>query len=88
VHKYLFNQRFFSTVLLLDAEAEMLRLFCVQQLQEMDEKRINKVQQLIESSTDIERTVMPIMNKCIDGMAVAAQMIDCKQVRTANQLVK
>jgi len=57
-------------------------LLCLQQLQEMDEKRINKVQKLIESSTDIERNVMPIMNKCIDGMATAAQMIDCKQVRT------
>jgi len=54
----------------------------------MDEKRINKVQQLIESSTDIERNVMPIMNKCIDGMAAAAQMIDCRQVRTDTQQVK
>jgi len=31
---------------------------------------------------------MPIMNKCIDGMAAAAQMIDPKQVRTVNQQVK
>jgi len=38
------------------------------------------MQKLIESSTDIERNVMPIMNKCIDGMAAAAQMIDCSQV--------
>jgi len=47
----------------------------------MDEKRISKVQKFIESSADIERNVMPIMNKCIDGMAAAAQMIDYKQVR-------
>ena len=54
----------------------------------MDEKRINKVQSLIESSTDVERKVMPIMNKCIDGMAAAAQMIDCRQVRTVNVQVR
>jgi len=46
------------------------------------------VQKLIESSTDIERQVMPIMAKCIDGMATAAQMIDCKQVRLVCQQVK
>jgi len=54
----------------------------------MDEKRINKVQQLIESSTDIERNVMPIMSKCVDGMATAAQMIDCKQVRSTHVNLK
>jgi len=50
----------------------------------MDEKRINKVQKLIESLTDIERDTMPIMSKCIDGMAAAAHMIDCKQVRSGD----
>ena len=52
----------------------------LQQLQDMDEKRICKVQKFIESSADIERSVMPIMSKCIDGMVAAAQLIDCKQV--------
>jgi len=55
-------------------------IVCLQQLQDMDEKRVTKVQKFIESSADIERTVMPIMNTCIDGMVTAAQMIDCKQV--------
>ena len=52
----------------------------IQQLQDMDEKRVSKVQKFIESSADIERSVMPIMNTCIDGMVAAAQTIDCKQV--------
>jgi len=57
-----------------------LLIVCIQQLQDMDEKRICKVQKFIESSADVERSIMPIMNTCIDGMVTAAQMIDCKQV--------
>lgn len=53
---------------------------CFQQMQDMEEKRVTKVQSLIMSSAEIERQVMPIISKCIDGMTAAAAIIDCKEV--------
>lgn len=46
-------------------------------LQEMDEKRVTKVQSSITFSADVERQVMPIIMKCIDGMTASASSIDC-----------
>jgi hypothetical protein len=52
----------------------------VQQLQEMEEKRVTKAQGVIMLSADIERQVMPIISKCIEGMTAAAAGINCKEV--------
>jgi hypothetical protein len=46
----------------------------------MEEKRVTKVQNLITSSADIERQVMPIISKCIDGVTAAATIINSKEV--------
>ncbi|XP_053381370.1 formin-binding protein 1-like isoform X2 [Mercenaria mercenaria] len=55
-----------------------------QQLQDLDERRINKIKTVIETSASIESSVLPIIKTCIDGMNKAAQSInvqeDCKLV--------
>lgn len=50
-----------------------------QQLQDMEEKRINKVQECILQCADIEKNVIPIINTCIEGMAKAAGSINSGQ---------
>lgn len=51
------------------------------QLQEMDEKRIKNIKSFICSSVDIERNVFPIINKCLDGIVKAAELINEKEVK-------
>ncbi|XP_021361892.1 cdc42-interacting protein 4 homolog isoform X3 [Mizuhopecten yessoensis] len=50
-----------------------------QQLQTMDENRINRQQEYFKQCSSIERNVVPIINTCIDGMEKAASSIDAKQ---------
>ncbi|XP_044262720.1 cdc42-interacting protein 4 homolog isoform X2 [Tribolium madens] len=49
------------------------------QLQELDEKRIKNIKNFIRSSVDIERNVFPIINKCLDGILKAADVINEKE---------
>ncbi|KAJ8985720.1 hypothetical protein NQ317_014371 [Molorchus minor] len=49
------------------------------QLQELDEKRIKNVKNFIRTSVDIERNVFPIINKCLDGILKAADIINEKE---------
>lgn len=50
------------------------------QLQELDEKRIKNIKNFIYSSVEIERNVFPIINKCLDGISKAADVINEKEV--------
>lgn len=50
------------------------------QLQELDEKRIKNIKNFIRASVDIERNVFPIINKCLDGILKAADIINEKEV--------
>lgn len=50
------------------------------QLQELDEKRIKNIKNFIYSSVDIERNVFPIIDKCLDGIVRAADVINDKEV--------
>nr|CAD7195485.1 unnamed protein product [Timema douglasi] len=50
------------------------------QLQELDEKRIKNIKNFITQSVDIERNVFPIISKCLDGIVVAADKINEKEV--------
>ncbi|XP_069120059.1 cdc42-interacting protein 4 homolog isoform X3 [Argopecten irradians] len=50
-----------------------------QQLQTMDENRINRQKEFFKQCANIERNVVPIINTCIDGMEKAAASIDPKQ---------
>nr|CAI5865422.1 unnamed protein product [Callosobruchus analis] len=49
------------------------------QLQELDEKRIKNIKNFIKASVHIERSVFPIINKCLDGILKAADIINEKE---------
>ncbi|XP_076258097.1 formin-binding protein 1-like Cip4 isoform X3 [Rhynchophorus ferrugineus] len=49
------------------------------QLQDLDEKRIKNIKNFIKSSVEIERNVFPIINKCLDGILKAADIINEKE---------
>lgn len=51
-------------------------------LQKLDERRINNIKNFIYSAVEIERNVFPIIDKCLDGIGRAADIIDEKEVRT------
>lgn len=51
-----------------------------QHLQELDEKRIKNIKNFMTQSVDIERSVFPIINQCLDGIIRAADQINEKEV--------
>ena len=51
-----------------------------QQLEEMDQKRIKQIKNFIQKGVDIERSVFPIINTCLDGIIRAADNIDSEKV--------
>ncbi|XP_056444297.1 formin-binding protein 1 isoform X11 [Gadus chalcogrammus] len=55
-----------------------------QKIQEMEEKRIERVGDCMKTFADVDRQVLPIVGKCLDGMTKAAESIDAK---TDSQLV-
>ncbi|XP_041369269.1 formin-binding protein 1-like isoform X2 [Gigantopelta aegis] len=50
-----------------------------QDLQDIDEKRINKIQEFIGQCANTEHNVIPIINTCIEGMNKAANSINAKE---------
>jgi len=50
-----------------------------QQLEEMDQKRIKQIKNFIQKGVDIERSVFPIINTCLDGIIRAADNIDSEK---------
>lgn len=50
------------------------------QLQDLDEKRIKNIKNFIKGSVELERNVFPIINKCLDGVLKAADIINEKEV--------
>uniref|UniRef100_A0A669D784 Formin binding protein 1 n=1 Tax=Oreochromis niloticus TaxID=8128 RepID=A0A669D784_ORENI len=54
-----------------------------QKLQDMEEKRIERISVCMKKFADVDRQVLPIVGKCLDGMTNAAESIepkDSKQV--------
>ena len=56
-----------------------------QQLQDQDERRVNKIQELVKSCADVERNILPIVNTCIDGIVKASLMVHANEVITIHQ---
>ena len=46
----------------------------------MEEKRIERVGDCMKTFADVDRQVLPIVGKCLDGMTKAAESIDAKTV--------
>lgn len=55
-----------------------------QQLQELDDKRVKQIENYIRKGVEIERSVFPIINKCLDGILRAADSIDPQNVYQAS----
>ena len=51
-----------------------------QMLQDIDEKRIVNLKYFIKASVEVEQSVFPIVNKCLDGIVQAADSIDESKV--------
>ncbi|XP_047425323.1 formin-binding protein 1 isoform X24 [Mugil cephalus] len=49
-----------------------------QKLQDMEEKRIDRIGVCMKTFADVDRQVLPIVGKCLDGMTAAAECIDPK----------
>ncbi|XP_061655411.1 formin-binding protein 1 isoform X19 [Phyllopteryx taeniolatus] len=49
-----------------------------QRLQDMEEKRIERVGACMKTFADVDRQVIPIVGKCLDGMTKAAESIEAK----------
>ncbi|XP_058472462.1 formin-binding protein 1 isoform X6 [Solea solea] len=49
-----------------------------QKLQDMEEKRIERIGVCMKTFADVDRQVLPIVGKCLDGMTKAAECIEPK----------
>uniref|UniRef100_A0A8C6STX3 Formin binding protein 1b n=1 Tax=Neogobius melanostomus TaxID=47308 RepID=A0A8C6STX3_9GOBI len=49
-----------------------------QKLQDMEEKRIEKLGECMKTFADVDRQVLPIVDKCLDGMTKAAESVEPK----------
>ncbi|KAJ3605750.1 hypothetical protein NHX12_027794 [Muraenolepis orangiensis] len=49
-----------------------------QKIQEMEERRIERVGECMKTFADVDRQVLPIVGKCLDGMTKAAESIEAK----------
>ncbi|KAM6184078.1 formin-binding protein 1 isoform 5-T5 [Erethizon dorsatum] len=49
-----------------------------QKIQEMEERRIVKIGECLKTYAEVDRQVIPIIGKCLDGIVTAAEAIDQK----------
>lgn len=52
-----------------------------QKMQEMDQRRVQQLADGYCQFSDIEKKVLPIISKCLEGITAAGKNIDEKQVR-------
>lgn len=53
-----------------------------QKMQEMDEQRIRHLAEGYCQFSDIEKKVLPIVSRCLEGITTAGKRINEKQVKT------
>ena len=60
-------------------------VYCVdslpQNLQQLEERRVGKVQEYIQKSADIENDAIPIINTCIAGIVTTAKSVSPTEVQ-------
>lgn len=54
----------------------------LQKIQEMEERRIGRIGESVKTYAELDRQVIPIIGKCLDGIVKAAESIDPKNVST------
>lgn len=52
----------------------------------MEEKRIDRLGVCMKTFADVDRQVLPIVGKCLDGMTKAAEYIEPKTVSIQNEI--
>lgn len=52
----------------------------------MEEKRIDRIGVCMKTFAEVDRQVLPIVGKCLDGMTKAAESIDPKTVSIQNKI--
>lgn len=52
----------------------------LQKIQEMEERRIVRIGESMKTYAEVDRQVIPIIGKCLDGIVKAAESIDQKNV--------
>lgn len=57
-----------------------------QKMQDMDERRIRRLAEGYCQFSDIEKKVLPIISKCLEGITAAGRKIDEKQVHVRSLL--
>uniref|UniRef100_A0A8C9RIW4 Formin binding protein 1 n=1 Tax=Scleropages formosus TaxID=113540 RepID=A0A8C9RIW4_SCLFO len=57
-----------------------------QRIQDMEERRIQKVGESMKTFAEVDRQVLPIVGKCLDGMTKAAESIEPKS--DSNQVIE
>lgn len=58
-----------------------------QKMQDMDERRIQRLAEGYCQFSDIEKKVLPIISKCLEGITTAGKKIDEKQVHFTTLLL-
>jgi len=53
-----------------------------QSLQQLEERRVGKVQEYIQKSADIENDAVPIINTCIAGIVSTAKTVSPDEVHS------
>lgn len=52
----------------------------------MEERRIDRIGVCMKTFSDVDRQVLPIVGKCLDGMTKAAESIEPKTVSKQNEI--
>lgn len=58
----------------------------LQNMQDMDERRTVKLGETYRSFAEVERKVIPIVSKCLEGMVTAAKNVDERKVCSDTQM--
>lgn len=58
-----------------------------QKIQEMEERRIVRIGESMKTYAEVDRQVIPIIGKCLDGIVKAAESIDQKNVSAVTGLL-
>lgn len=51
-----------------------------QKIQDMEERRIERVGESMKTFAELDREILPIVGKCLDGITKAAESIEAKTV--------
>ncbi|TRY64998.1 hypothetical protein DNTS_024656 [Danionella cerebrum] len=62
----------------MDTDINVTKADVEKRIQEMEERRVGRVRESMRVYTEVERKVLPIVSKCLDGMTKAAESIEPK----------